>query len=166
MRLSSVLLITTNPIECTSLTKAFTGDNIVVHCINEPTDTGVVQSIDQALVNVADRPSLIILDIDDTNGYRISVLAELKQHPYCQTTPILVYSQNNDSSFVERIYQKGVVSVFKRPTDWTSFAQTILTYWSRSEVRLPNESEEDYWAQRRGNSQSAGLSYYPRSQSE
>lgn len=166
MRLSSVLLITTNPNECTSLTDAFTGDNIVVHCVDEPTDAGVVQSMDQFLSTDTSRPSLIILDIDHTSGYRMGLLATFRQHLYSQNTPIIVYSQNNDNSFVERIYQEGVVSVFRRPTDWDDFAQTILKYWSRSEVRLPNESEEDYWAQRRGTSQSAGLSYYPRSQSE
>jgi DNA-binding NarL/FixJ family response regulator len=160
------LLITTNPDECTSLTEAFTGDNIVVHCINEPADSSVVHELDQHLADKTARPSLIVLDIDAPGGYRISLLARLRQHSFTQNTPVLTFSQNNDSSFVERLYQEGVVSVFKRPADWAVFAQTILKYWSRSEVRLPNESEEDYWSQRRGNAQQLGFSYYPGSQSE
>jgi hypothetical protein len=64
---------------------------------------------------------------------------------------------------VERIYQQGVISVFRKPYNWTHFAQTILSYWAHSEVRLPTEPGDNDTCRRRGTAQSGGLIYYPRS---
>ncbi|MBC3784956.1 hypothetical protein [Spirosoma utsteinense] len=164
MRLLSVLIITTNQHECSSLTEAFTNDGVRVHCITKSPDSDVLRWLDEAAGNDPKRPSLIIVDLDDSNGYRTSIVPQLKKHPYCSATPVIAFSRNNDSSFVERLYQQGTISVFKRPQDWTQFARTLLTYWTQSDVRLPNEPTDEYSTQRWGTLQHTGLPQYPRSQ--
>ena len=163
MSLSSILLVTTDRKECDSLNKAFTNDRIVVHCVNTAPDLDVISFLDKALVSGLKRPSLILINLDNVNGYRTSVISAIKEHLYSSLTPLIAYSQNTDSGFIEHIYEQGAISVFKRPNNWNHFVKTILTYWAYSEVRLPNEPGEDATQYRRGQIQTGGLSYYPRS---
>jgi DNA-binding response OmpR family regulator len=166
MNLSPILLVTTNRADCELLNQSFTKSGIVVHCIDSSADADVVRFLDGALANELDRPSLIVLDLDDTNGYRVSLISKIRQHQYSSKSPLLVFSQNNDTFFVSHIYQLEAASVFKRPADWGQFVQSVLDYWGSAAIRLPNEQGSKYIPQRRVNTQGNRLIYYPRSQSE
>ena len=166
MTLSPILLITTNQNDCELLNHSLTESGVTVHCIDSSSDSDVVRFLDGALANGLDRLSLIILDLDDAHGYRMSLLTKIRQHKYSRKIPLLVVSQNNDSFFVSHIYQLEATSVFKRPVDWTEFAQSLLAYWGHSAIRFPNEQDDNYEPQRRNSAQGNNLNYYPRSQSE
>ncbi|QJW89940.1 hypothetical protein HNV11_11395 [Spirosoma taeanense] len=166
MSLTSILLLSTNQKECELLTKAFTNKGLIVHCIDSPADADVMQKVDNALANHADRVSLIILDLDGPQGYRMSLLTAIKQHPYSHRVPLLAFSQNNDSFFVGHIYQMGVTSVFKRPVDWEQFAQSVTSYWGYPGIRLPDEAGHSEKRTQPTGSKVNRMNYYPRSQSE
>lgn len=166
MCLSSILLITANGDECSSLGQTFTNEGVPVHCITGLLDSDVLQSLDEMMLNGHERPSLTIIDLDDSRRYRTGLLSMIKQHSYCLTTPVIAFSRNTDNSFVERIYQQGAISVFRRPQDWTYFAKTLLTYWTQSDIHLPTVSANGYQTQWQGVRRSTGLSYSPWLQAE
>jgi PleD family two-component response regulator len=166
MILSPILLVTNNRNDCELLNQSLTANGVTVHCIESSSDSDVVRFLDNALTNDYDRLSLIIVDLDDAHGYRMGLLAKIRQHQYSRKIPLLVISQNNDSFFVSHIYQLDATSVFKRPQNWNLFAQSLLDYWGHSAVRLPNEQTDVEPPQRRSNAQGNQLNYYPRSQSE
>ena len=165
MILSPVLLITTNRNDCELLNHSLTDAGVAVHCIDSASDSDVIRFLDGALANDLDRLSLIILDLDDAHGYRMSLLTKIRQHRYSSKIPLLVISQNNDSFFVSHIYQLEATSVFKRPVNWDEFTKLLVAYWGHSAMRLPND-EDDFIAKRRDSVRGNNLNYYPRSQSE
>ena len=166
MSLSSILVISTNHNDHILLSESFTKCDIPLQQIANSVEQEVVREIESTVFNGSNLPSLILLDLDDSQGYRFGLIAQLKQHTRTNKTPIIVYSQNSDSSFVERAYSLGATSFIKRPSSWYSFAQLLCSYWSSSALRLPVERGDSHREQIRQGVQSHNQTYYPRSPSE
>ncbi len=87
----------------------------------------------------AQRPDLILLDINMPLKNGREVLMELKSNPYFRRIPILILSTSSDPMNILDCYLSGASSYLVKPSMYKSLHRAItvsVDYWTRT-VTLP-----------------------------
>jgi CheY-like chemotaxis protein len=87
----------------------------------------------------AQRPALILLDLNMPGTDGRQVLAELKGDPDLKTIPVVVLTTSTDHRDISSSYLAGASSYVTKPVDVDGFMRTIavLKSWWFDEVILP-----------------------------
>ncbi len=87
----------------------------------------------------ANRPSLILLDLNLPKRNGAEVLKEIKGLPALQTIPVVMLTTSDAEHDIDNCYQLGVNCYIIKPVDFDEFSEifkNILQFWFKS-VRLP-----------------------------
>lgn len=93
----------------------------------------------------AQKPNLVILDIDLPRVNGFEVLRQLRQSDAYRYTPIVILTTSDEHSDILRGYQLGVNSYLRKPVDFDSFAdllQQVSHYWLKSNSHPSKSTSE------------------------
>ena len=82
----------------------------------------------------ADRPDLVLLDLNLPRVSGLDVLEALKGDPGLRHIPVVVLTTSDDEGDRRRAYRRHANSYLVKPTDFGSFealAQSVGQYWGR-----------------------------------
>lgn len=83
-------------------------------------------------LTIADRPGLILLDLNLPGTDGRAVLRDLKADPLFKSTPIIVFTTSNDERDIEACYRDGANSYIQKPLDFRGFVTALgrlQDYW-------------------------------------
>ena|SRR6516164_3957065 len=82
--------------------------------------------------DIADKPSLILLDLRMPKVDGIEVLQELKGDKRMQTVPVIILTSSTENPDMEKCYRLGANSFVSKPVEFEAFAEAaakIGMYW-------------------------------------
>jgi two-component system, chemotaxis family, response regulator Rcp1 len=80
----------------------------------------------------AERPDLILLDLNLPKKNGLELLAEIKQDPMLRRTPVIMLTTSSAARDVEACYDRGVNSYVVKPLDldqFTGLVREINRFW-------------------------------------
>jgi CheY-like chemotaxis protein len=69
------------------------------------------------------RPDLLLLDLNLPKGDGSDVLSELRRHPECAGTPVIVVTSSDSARERRRITELGISYYFRKPTEYEEYMQ-------------------------------------------
>lgn len=81
---------------------------------------------------LAQRPSLIVLDLNLPKIDGREVLKRIKQHESLQTIPVVIFTTSNNPKDMEICYRYGIKNYIVKPIDFGQLKQniqTLIDYW-------------------------------------
>ncbi len=83
-------------------------------------------------LTLADRPGIILLDLNMPGIDGRKVLAEIKNDAGLKSIPVVVVSNSNDERDIEACHGLGANTYIEKPLDWVVFFEAMLRmreYW-------------------------------------
>lgn len=74
---------------------------------------------------LAERPALVIMDLNLAGGSGLDVLALIRNHPRTQKVPVILLSETAEMSDVDAAYDLGVTSYLVKPVGYAALYDTI-----------------------------------------
>jgi CheY-like chemotaxis protein len=91
--------------------------------------------VSQYLIEVGKPPRVIIMDLKMPHKNGIQVLKDIRNNPFLNATPVIIYSSENNPEQIKACYQSGANSFIVKPSTFAamvSVAEVILNYWLRT----------------------------------
>jgi len=76
----------------------------------------------------ANRPDLILLDIEMPEMDGFEAITELKKHPEWKTIPVVFYSSLDDDNLHSRAFSMNAVGVIKKPMEPSQLLECVNNY--------------------------------------
>jgi two-component system, chemotaxis family, response regulator Rcp1 len=135
-----ILLIEDNPADVRLTVEVFKDSRIVNHIsVAADGEEALVFLQKRGKYSGADRPDLIILDLNLPRKDGREVLSEIKADPELKTIPIIVLTTSDADQDVWKAYNSGVNSYITKPVDLEQFIRifrSIEDFWLTI-VKLP-----------------------------
>lgn len=128
----SILLVEDNPMDLDLTRRAFVKSRLA-----NPLE--VARDGEEALEWIArweagaERPILILLDLNLPKVHGLDVLRALKSNPACKSIPVVVLTTSREDADLKAAYAAGVNSYIVKPVAFESFMQVveqIQLYWA------------------------------------
>ena len=85
-------------------------------------------------------PDLVLLDLNLPKGDGSEVLTELRKHPECADTPVIIVTSSDAPKDRERMLKLGITRYFRKPSDLAAFMELGAVV---REVMQHHESPEE-----------------------
>jgi len=66
-------------------------------------------------------PDLMLLDLNLPTADGTEVLRELRSHPHCASTPVIIVTSSDAPKDRARVAELGISHYFTKPSDWDAF---------------------------------------------
>jgi two-component system, chemotaxis family, response regulator Rcp1 len=66
-------------------------------------------------------PDLMLLDLNLPSADGAEVLRELRKHPQCSSTPVIIVTSSDAPKDRARVAELGISHYFTKPSDWDAF---------------------------------------------
>ncbi|RAI03158.1 response regulator [Acuticoccus sediminis] len=141
-RSALMLLVEDNPADAILMEEAISGSGIQLVVVEGGVDACAYVN-GQRPFEGAQRPDLIVLDLNlpDMNGK--DVLATMKSSIGTRTIPVVVFSSSRASADVDETYELGANSYMQKPLELGAYREVIDSlerFWF-SAVRLPRSTQ-------------------------
>ncbi|NVK24082.1 MAG: response regulator [Gammaproteobacteria bacterium] len=126
----NLILVDDDPDEAYILKQALTQ-------IDEALDLIYFESGDSllpAIKSVADKKSVVLLDLNMPHYSGIDLLKNIKKDTKLNNTPVIMYSNSSSPQDIQKCYDNGANSYVKKPQglgDTKEFLSVLSNYWQR-----------------------------------
>jgi CheY-like chemotaxis protein len=100
---------------------------------------GVLNGMTGYLQAIAERPDVVLLDMQIPNGDGHYVLDKLKEHPRTKDIPVIILTIETNQGVRRQMLSQGAAGFLSKPVRWNALFEEL-----GSNVPLPSKAIEDY----------------------
>ncbi|MDA1018191.1 MAG: response regulator [Planctomycetota bacterium] len=139
LRILNAFVIEDDPVQVKLIESAIGELSMIRHVgTSRDGDAGLAEL--HALANSADRPNLVLCDIQLPGRNGVEVLRELRSNSNYRFTPIVMLTASREDEYVVQCYDAGATTLLHKPVEigeLTAVVRMLGRYWTDKGIRVP-----------------------------